>query len=83
MKKTFLALGKQSTNMWLTHTFFCYYFYPAVKIVVVYPKYAILSLIVFVAFTYVASVLLDLFWKGLGIGYRKAKLLATGLGKKA
>lgn len=64
-------LGKQSTNMWLIHSFFCYYFYPVVKIVV-FPRYAVLSLLVLIVLSYGASFLLSLFWKQLGTGVNRA-----------
>lgn len=72
VKKGFVQLGKQSTFMWLIHPFFCYYFGIAAKVVSA-PRYAALSLLVLIALTYLASVLVDLFWKGLGIAYQKTK----------
>ena len=71
LKKGFWHLGRQSTFMWLIHPFFCYYFDVPAKIVAA-PRYAIPSLLVLIAMTYIASVLLDYFWKGLGFVYRKA-----------
>ena len=62
LKKSLSALGKQSTNMWLIHTFFCYYFGVTAKIVVA-PRYAILSLIILFAMSYAASILVEKFWK--------------------
>lgn len=41
-KKMFSILGVHSTNMWLTHTFFCYYYFQSV---VFMPKFSILILI--------------------------------------
>jgi len=41
-KNIVLALGKNSTNMWLTHTFFCYYYFQEL---VFLPKISILILI--------------------------------------
>ena len=52
----------QSTNMWLIHTFFCYYFGVTAKIVAA-PRYAIPALIILFAMSYAASVLVDKFWK--------------------
>jgi len=54
----------------LIHSFFCYYFNVPAKIVA-YPKYAIPSLMLLVVMTYIASVLLGYFWKGIGFVYRK------------
>jgi len=72
LKKGIWHLGRQSTFMWLIHPFFCYYFDVPAKIVAA-PRYAIPSLLVLIAMTYIASVLLDYFWKGLGFVYRKGK----------
>lgn len=62
LRRILLELGKQSTNMWLIHSFFCYYFYAVVKIVVA-PRWAFISLLVLIAFTYISSVILTLFWE--------------------
>jgi hypothetical protein len=62
LKKCLPPLGKQSTNMWLIHTFFCYYFGVTAKIVAA-PRYAIPALIILFAMSYAASVLVDKFWK--------------------
>ncbi len=65
LRSGLVQLGKQSTNMWLIHTFFCYYFGVMSKVVTT-PRYAILSLILLIALSFVAGTLVDLFWKGLG-----------------
>ena len=70
LKKGIWYLGRQSTSMWLIHPFFCYYFDVPAKIVAA-PHYAIPSLLVLIAMTYIASVLLAYFWKGVGFVYRK------------
>ena len=62
VKKIFMELGKKSTNMWLIHTFFCYYFYKVVKIIVT-PKYAVVCLGLLLLFSYIAALLVDFFWK--------------------
>ena len=71
LKKGVWYLGRQSTFMWLIHPFFCYYFDIPAKIVAA-PRYAVPSLLVLIALTYIASVLLGYFWKGLGFVYQKA-----------
>lgn len=60
-----LRIGKESTSMWLIHPFFCYYFYPVVKIVVA-PRWGILCLLVLLALSYIAARLVRLFWQGIG-----------------
>jgi hypothetical protein len=65
LKKSLSSLGKRSTNMWLIHTFFCYYFGITAKIVAA-PRYAILALIVLFAMSYAASILVEKFWKRIG-----------------
>ena len=72
LKKGFIIVGRQSTSMWLIHTFLCYYFEIPAKIVTA-PRYAILSLILLIAMSYVASLLVDLIWKGILWVYQKAK----------
>lgn len=62
VRKGLYLLGKQSTNMWLIHTFFCYYFYQITRIIVI-SRNAIISLASLILVTYAASCLLDLFWK--------------------
>ena len=71
LKKGIWYLGRQSTSMWLIHPFFCYYFDVPAKIVAA-PHYAIPSLLVLIAMTYIASVLLAYFWKGVGFVFQKA-----------
>ncbi|MDO5444281.1 MAG: hypothetical protein Q4F31_01505 [Eubacteriales bacterium] len=72
LRKVFLSLGKESTNLWLIHTFFCYYFYPAVKVVFA-PKWAIPCYMVLVLLSYAASWAITNLWKllGLGCNFRK------------
>ena len=62
LDKVFKILGDRSTNMWLIHSFFCYYFYPIAKIVY-FPKYAILIFVLEVALSFLAAEGLDMFWK--------------------
>lgn len=61
IRTIFLFLGKQSTNMWLIHSFYCYYFYQVAKIVTA-PRYAVLSLVILIVMSYVSAVLLSVFW---------------------
>ena len=61
VKKMIGAIGKQSTNMWLIHSFLCYYFYSTAKIIAA-PRWAILSLILLIALTYGVSMILTQFW---------------------
>ena len=74
LKKGFCLLGRQSTSMWLIHPFLCYYFGISAKIITA-PRYAIPSLLVLILMTYIASVLLDYLWKGIGFIYQKVLLL--------
>ena len=72
IRKGFVHLGKQSTNMWLIHPFCCYYFGALAKIVSA-PRYAVLSLLTLIAMTYALSLLVSLFWGGLELAYGKVK----------
>ena len=73
LSRYFIAIGKQSTNMWLIHSFCCYYFYAIVRIVV-FPKWAVPSLMMLVAVSYALSVLLTFFWKVMETLSMKLKL---------
>jgi len=52
--RVFIPLGRESTIMWLTHSFLCYYWAFAQR-VVYFPKYSPLIFIWFVLLTYVLS----------------------------
>ena len=62
VKKLLLTIGKQSTNMWLIHTFCCYYFYAIVKVVVA-PRWAVASLLLLVIISYALSIATSFIWK--------------------
>lgn len=64
--------GKNSTNMWLTHSFFCYYFYTFVKIVYS-SRNAIISFIMLLGLSLGTSILLDFFWNIVHCYYLKAR----------
>lgn len=70
VKKIFQHLGSQSTNMWLIHSFYCYYFYEIAKFIVA-PRYAILSLILLVALSDISAVILSKFWTYVERVYRR------------
>lgn len=59
--KLFEKLGKESTNMWLIHSFYCYYFFPVVKIVY-YSYWAIISLVILTILSYISSKIISLYW---------------------
>lgn len=62
LQKIFRALGNEATNMWLIHTFLCYYFYQIAKIIV-YPQYAMLSLLELIILSYLLSIIVKYIWK--------------------
>lgn len=72
VKKLFLKLGAESTNMWLIHTFLCYYFYEAVRIVIA-PRWAVLSLLLLIIMTYLISCCVTVFWRAVRWGWRKVR----------
>lgn len=76
ISQVFLHMGKQSTNIWLIHSFFCYYYYPIVKAVTV-TRDAVLSLIILCVISYASSVAVTYIWKVLGL------LLSCLKGKKS
>lgn len=56
IQKIFNYLGKHSTNMWLTHTFFCYYYFQGLTF---YPKISILILIWLIILSLSASYIIN------------------------
>jgi len=80
VKKPLALLGAHSTNMWLTHGFFCYYFHPYVKLVYG-SKNAVVAFIVLVTLSLGASVLINMIWKAIDVLYGNLRLLVLGKGK--
>lgn len=76
IRNVLAMLGRQSTNMWLIHSFYCYYFYPFVKMTIAL-KWGVPCLIVLIIMTYVTSLFVDAFWKYIGkiYNYLKYKFL--------
>lgn len=70
IKKGFWHLGKESTNMWLTHTFYCFYFYPFAKFVTSF-RWPVPCLIVLLIMSYVTALALTYFWKFIEFLYGK------------
>ncbi len=62
IRKPLEILGKHSTNMWLVHTFFCYYFGVVAKSIVFF-RWAVPALVVLIAYSLIASILIDFIWK--------------------
>lgn len=62
IKKFFKYLGKNSTNTWLIHSFYCYYYYPIVRLVCA-SKNALISLTTLLGLSLFSSILIDAFWK--------------------
>lgn len=62
LKKIAVYLGKHSTNMWLIHSFYCYYFLEITKIVYCTQNVWI-DLFILVALSLVSSIAVDWFWK--------------------
>lgn len=70
LRKPFSVFGKYSTNMWLIHSFFCYYF-GLVSRSLVFFRWGLLAFAVLTAYTFGASVLLSLFWNAVEKGVKK------------
>lgn len=62
------VIGRESTNMWLIHSFYCYYLCQSI---VYAPYYTPLIALWLLVMTFASSKLLDLFWKGIGIAFCK------------
>ena len=70
----FNIIGGQSTNMWLIHSFYCYYFLEITKIVYITSNVWI-DLLILVSMSLLTSVLIELFYKYLfkGTAYIRNK----------
>ena len=62
VSKGFEILGNHSTNMWLIHSFLCYYF-GIFSRAVMYFKWAVPCLIVLIIMSLIASIIIDYIWK--------------------
>lgn len=63
--KVLRYFGRMSTNLWLIHTFFCYYFYPF-TIAVFWSRNPLVAYLTLLLLSLLASVLLKQFYLGLG-----------------
>lgn len=81
LQKALLAIGKESTNIWLIHSFYCYYFYFFIKIVVA-PRWALVSLTVLILLSYMSSVGVTYFWKKIATEVEKMKHISRKYGKE-
>lgn len=75
-RRSLLLLGKNSTYMWLIHSFFCYYF-GVVSRTVVFFRWGVICLLVLILYSLAASVGVSYFWKIIDKGYRKALSLCS------
>lgn len=55
--KTLMILGKHSNNIWLVHTFFCYYYF---QNIIFYPKYSILIITWLLIISLIVSIVINL-----------------------
>lgn len=79
LSKMLFFIGKNSTNMWLTQSFYCYYFYPFVKIVYGL-RNALVVFITLVIFSLITSILIDLLWKYIFKLYHKVHIFLLNKG---
>ncbi|MEE4569357.1 acyltransferase family protein [Paenibacillus polymyxa] len=56
LTRPFAYLGKNSMNIWLTHTFFCYYYFQSI---VFFPKVSILILLWLILLTVLTSIIVN------------------------
>ena len=70
LKKVVLELGRQSTNMWLLHSFLIYYFYETAR-VILSVRHVLLVYALFVAASYAAACGVDGIYGWMGRGYLK------------
>ena len=65
VSQIFSALGEHSENIWLTHSFYCFYFTPFAKIIYG-SRNALIALLITLALSLATSVLLKAFYKTCG-----------------
>ncbi|MCQ2406999.1 MAG: acyltransferase [Oscillospiraceae bacterium] len=65
LKEGAVFFGQHSTNFWLLHTFFCYYFYETTRIVYS-TRSPLMDWLILLAFTLGASLLVEIFWNLIG-----------------
>lgn len=80
LKKVFVLLGNHSTNIWLIHSFLCYYFYFFVRIVV-YFRWGVLCLLILLILSLLASYAVNYFWKFINKIYLTLKILLLKFAK--
>ncbi len=68
LKKMLLGLGRQSTNMWLLHSFLIYYFYDTARIILSV-RHVLLVYVLFVAASYAAARGVDWIYGWIGRWY--------------
>ena len=73
IKVVLLKIGNQSTNMWLIHSFYCYYFYYISKVIVSL-KWAVPALVFLIVITYVTGIVIDFIWETIETGWKKSGL---------
>lgn len=61
--QVFLFFGKHSMNMWLIHSFFCYYYFQKEMLMV--SNNAIVDYVLLVVVSLVSSVMVDWIWRGI------------------
>lgn len=69
VKKVFGYLGKHSTNIWLVHTFFCYYFLEATKIVYC-TRSVWVDLIILLNMSLASSMIIEFIFEKLSLLYK-------------
>ena len=72
LKSIFQYLGKHSTNIWLIHSFYCYYFLEATKLVYS-TRNVWIDLLILLLMSLVSSILVDLFYNLITKLYSKVK----------
>ena len=67
-KKLLIQIGKQSTNIWLIHSFYCYLW---CQKFIFMPKYSILIFLLLLVVSYLSGIIIDLIYKLLYLIYKK------------
>ena len=68
VNKAMISIGNKSTGIWLTHSFFCYYYFQRF---IYAPRYSPLIFLLLLAVSYASTCALDWLWAFVGKGWRK------------
>lgn len=76
--RLFSKVGRYSTTIWLTHSFFCYYFYVFAKFIIL-PRFSVPVFLLLALITYAFSVFFEKLFKKMRISFKIDQFLKSNL----